>query len=272
MEKHKLLSLVKKTANYFDDYSSPTSVYNSLWNDIHFKPLLDRMSPEDVILYSFLIPINNKQQDIDESYDRIEHNMYSVELIEIYNTEPIVDCPECRNGRETCDNCDGQGEILCTSCDGSGEEDCRYCDGSGVDEDSGEECDMCEGDGKQTCGLCNGSNYESCNYCGGDGEYTCGKCEGSGEVESEDKTEIQYLDYISWSNRWKEYFFDKKSDEQLDYEDTKNFGFNPQTILLGISEEISEDYEGYENGDVLLYVTKDTKELNLKKTYERILP
>jgi hypothetical protein len=141
-----------------------------------------------------------------------------------------------------------------------------------MDEDSGEECDMCEGDGKQTCELCNGSNYESCQYCGGNGEYTCGKCEGSGEVESEDKTEIQYLDYISWSNRWKEYFFDKKPDEQLDYEDTKNFGFNTQTILLGISEEISEDYEGYENGDVLLYVTKDTKDLNLQKTNERILP
>ena len=83
MEKHKLLSLVKKTATYFDDYSSPNSVYQSLWNDKHFKPLLDRMSPEDVIFYSFLIPINNKGQDIDESYDRIETNMFAVELIAV---------------------------------------------------------------------------------------------------------------------------------------------------------------------------------------------
>jgi hypothetical protein len=38
-----------------------------------------------------------------------------------------------------------------------------------------------------------------------------------------------------------------------------------------MSEEISEEYLGYENGDVLLYVTKDTKDLNLKKTNERIV-
>jgi hypothetical protein len=39
-----------------------------------------------------------------------------------------------------------------------------------------------------------------------------------------------------------------------------------------MSEEISEEYLGYENGNILLYVAKDTKDLNLKKTYERILP
>jgi hypothetical protein len=265
MEKHKLLSLVNKT-------STPTSVYSSLWDDIHFKPLLDKMSSEDIIFYSFLIPTKSKGQDIDETYDRIEHNMYSVELIEIYNTEPEVDCPECRNGREKCDNCDGEGEILCTNCDGSGEEDCRYCDGSGMDEDSGEECDMCEGDGKQTCEVCNSTNYESCNYCGGEGEYTCGYCEGSGQVVSKDKVEVQYLNYISWSNRWKEYFFDKKPDQQLDSEDTRNFHNNSQTLFLGMHEEITDEYQGYENGEVLLWVAKDTKDLNLRKHSDRIYP
>jgi hypothetical protein len=271
MEKHKLLSLVKKTSNYFDDYSSPNSVYQSLWNDNHFKPLLDKMTSEDIIFYSFLVPINNKDQDIDETYDRIETNMYTIELIEIYNTEPEVDCPECRNGYKSCDNCDGTGETQCGSCDGSGEEDCRYCGGSGMDEDAGEECDMCEGDGKQTCEECNGTKYESCRYCGGDGEVDCYYCDSTGNIFTDDKVEIQYLDYISWSPRWKNYFFRAKPEEQLDYEDTKNFGFNPQTILLGMSEEITEEYLGYENGDVLLYVTKDTKDINLTKTNERIL-
>ena len=56
-----------------------------------------------------------------------------------------------------------------------------------------------------------------------------------------------------------------------DGEDAKNFGFNTQTILLGMSAEISEEYLGYENGDVLLYVAKDTKDIHLKKTNERIL-
>ena len=38
-----------------------------------------------------------------------------------------------------------------------------------------------------------------------------------------------------------------------------------------MSEEISEEYLGYENGNVLLYVAKDTKDINLQKTKERIL-
>ena len=272
MEKHKLLSLVNKTSSYFDEYSTPTSVYSSLWDDIHFKPLLERMSSEDIIFYSFLVPIKIKGQDIDETYDRIETNMYSVELVEIYNTEPEVDCPDCHNGQEPCDNCDGTGEEECRRCDGNGEEDCDYCGGSGMDEDAGEECDMCEGSGRMTCGRCNGSGEESCNYCGGDGETNCSNCDATGNIFSDEKVEVQYLDYVSWSGRWKEYFFRAKPDEQLDYEDTKNFGFNSQTIYLGRYEEISEEYTGYENGDVLLYVTKDTKDLNLTKQSDRIYP
>jgi hypothetical protein len=272
MEKHKLLSLVNKTSSYFDEYSTPTSVYSSLWDDIHFKPLLERMSSEDIIFYSFLVPIKIKGQDIDETYDRIETNMYSVELVEIYNTEPEVDCPDCHNGQEPCDNCDGTGEEECRRCDGNGEEDCDYCGGSGMDEDAGEECDMCEGSGRMTCGRCNGSGEESCNYCGGDGETNCSNCDATGNIFSDEKVEVQYLDYVSWSGRWKEYFFRAKPDEQLDYEDTKNFEFNSQTIYLGRYEEISEEYTGYENGDVLLYVTKDTKDLNLTKQSDRIYP
>jgi len=271
MEKYKLLSLVKKSADYFGDTTSPTYVYNSIWSNKNFKPLLDKMTPQDIIFYSFLVPTHLKEQDIDETYDRIEYNIYAVELIEIYNTEPEVDCPECNNGHESCDNCDGTGEIQCTSCDGSGEEDCRYCDGSGMDEDAGEECDMCEGDGKQTCEECNGTKYESCNYCGGDGDVNCINCYGEGQLQTDEKTEIQYLDYISWSGNWKGYFFDKKPDQQLDSEDARNFHNNSQTILLGMSEEISEEYLGYENGDVLLYVTKEKQHLNLKKSNDRIL-
>jgi hypothetical protein len=271
MEKHKLLSLVNKTSSYFDDYTTPTSVYKSLWDDTHFKPLLDRMSAEDIIFYSFLVPIKMKGQDIDESYDRIEHNMYSVELVEIYNTEPEVDCPNCHNGHESCDHCDGTGETECRRCDGNGEEDCDYCDGSGMDEE-GEECYSCEGAGRTTCGRCNGSGKESCNYCGGDGESNCYDCDATGKIYSEDKSEVEYSDYISWSNRWKMYFFDKKADQELDSEDIRNFHNNSQTLFLGMYPEITDEYQGYENGDVLLWVAKDTKDLNLRKFSDRVQP
>lgn len=272
MEKHKLLSLVKKTANHFGDYTSPTSVYQSLWDDTHFKPLLDKMSPEDIIFYSFLIPVINKGQDIDETYDRIENNMYTVELVEIYNTEPEVDCPECRLGLISCDNCDGTGEVDCDYCDGNGVEDCDYCGGSGMDEDSGEECDMCEGSGRMTCRRCVGNGTESCGYCGGDGDNICSNCDGDGKLFSDTSVEIIHNDYISWSPRWKDYFFRSKPDEQLDSEDVRNFHNNSQTIFLGTQQQISEEYLEYENDDVILYLTKDTKELNLKKSSDRIIP
>jgi hypothetical protein len=271
MEKHKLLSLVKKTSGFFDEYSTPTSIYQSIWRDFHFKPLLDRMSPKDIIFYCFLAPVYLKGQDIDETYDNIEYSMYSVELVEIYDTEPEIDCPSCRNGYEPCDNCDGTGEVECNRCDNTGSNDCEYCDGTGQDEE-GDECSSCEGTGKESCNYCYGSGYESCDWCGGDGEITCSDCDGAGNILSQESCMIQYLDYVSWNSRWKEYFFNKKPDEQIDSEDARNFGFNSQTILLGTSEEISENYEGYENGDVLLYVNKDTKDLNLNLGHFRILP
>ena len=270
MEKHKLLTLVKKTGRSFKN-QNPTGIYREVLNNTHYESLSHVLNAKDLVIYSLLVPRFNMDSDIDEDYDRIENNMFTIELVEIYNSEPEVECPECGgHGSENCDNCDGTGEVECGVCDGSGEEDCRYCGGSGMDEDAGEECDMCEGDGKQTCEHCNGSGYESCQYCGGDGEVGCDSCDSTGNIYSDEQVEIQNLDYISWSGRWKDYFFRAKPDEQLDEEDTKNFGFNSQTILLGMFVEISEEYLEYENGDVLLYVAKDTKDLNLKKTNQRI--
>jgi hypothetical protein len=37
-------------------------------------------------------------------------------------------------------------------------------------------------------------------------------------------------------------------------------------------EEITEDYTGYDNDDRLLYFTKDTKNLNLRKHSDRVYP
>jgi hypothetical protein len=37
-------------------------------------------------------------------------------------------------------------------------------------------------------------------------------------------------------------------------------------------QEITEDYTGYDNGDMLLYVSKDTKDLNLQKQSDRVYP
>ena len=266
MEKHKLLSVIKKTTNYFKHPSSPTSIYDSLWNDVNFKPLLNRMSSKDIILYSFLIPLNNNGEDIDEIYDRIEHNMYSIKVVEVYDTEPDVNCPDCDGyGTISCDMCGGDGEVDCRWCDGDGEENCDSCDGSGVDEE-GEDCDVCQGGGKLTCAGCNGDGTQSCEYCEGDGSNSCQTCDEKGTVSDENDVIIQTRDYISWSTRWKNYFSTIKPNEELDYEDVKNFGFNRQTLLLNYEESINSDYEGTKNGDTFLKSFNDTNEIKISQT------
>jgi len=78
-----------------------------------------------------------------------------------------VDCPEC----------DGWGTEECFDCDGSGkDESCDECDGYGEIEDpNGEEgdtlvCDECDGSGEMNCYRCEGSGNYDCSHCGGKSE------------------------------------------------------------------------------------------------------
>ena len=261
MEKHKLITLVKKTGRSFKN-QNPTGVYREILDNKHYEALSHVLNAKDLVIFSLLVPRFNMDSDIDEDYDRIEYNMFTIELVEVYNTEPEVECPECRGSRfENCDHCNGDGEEECRYCDNTGEEDCDACDGSGVDEE-GEECYSCEGAGRTTCGRCNGSGYESCSYCDGDGDLQCGYCGGDGKVESKDSAEITYTDFVSWSGRWKMYFAGLKNHEQIDYEDSNNFYNNSQTLVLRNYEEISEDYQGYENGDTFLFHMDEKPEIN----------
>lgn len=266
MEKHKLLSLVKKTGKSFTN-KNPTGVYRDIIKEKHLESLSHVLKANDLVMYSLLVPRFNMGSDIDEDYDRIEYNMFTIELVEVYDTEPMVECPECHGSRfENCDNCDGKGETECRSCDGSGEEDCDYCDGSGVYEE-GEECDMCQGAGRTTCGRCYGNRTESCNYCDGDGETNCYSCDSTGKVESSDSSEVIYTDFVSWSGRWKMYFANVKHHEQIDTEDSNNFYNNNQTLLLRQYEEISEEYQGYENGDTFLFHMNEKPELTNRDNF-----
>ena len=251
MEKHKLLTLVNKTGRAFKN-QSPTGVYREILNNTHYEALSHVLNAKDLVIYSLLVPRFNMESDIDEDYDRIEYNMFTIELVEVYNTEPMVECPECHGSRfENCEYCDGTGDEECRRCDNTGEEDCDYCDGSGVDEE-GEECDMCQGAGRMTCGRCNGNGNESCNYCGGDGEVQCEYCEGEGKVESDSLSEVQINQFVCWNNQWKMFFSTIKYDEELEYSDYNNFFNNNQTLQLNYITELSEDYIDYNQGDNIL--------------------
>jgi hypothetical protein len=263
MEKYKLLQIVKKTSKGFGN-TTPTRVYDSLRQDVRYSHLYKVFKTNDIILYSLLVPYQNMSEDIDEIYDRIEMNLFSIELTEVYDSEPEVECPTC-DGRNlvSCDHCSGNGTVECDRCDGVGEEDCDMCDGLGIDEE-GDQCDHCDGSGKQTCNLCRGNSDVSCDYCGGDGEEYCEDCD-NGKVISEDKSTVIFEDYVSWAPKWKDYFFRGSKNEILDNEDINNFRHSKQTILLNYDEILSEDYQGYENGDILLFRTRLKDELKFVK-------
>jgi hypothetical protein len=251
MEKYKLINLVKKTGRSFKN-QNPTGVYKKVLNNSHYSPLSHVLDAKDLVLFSFLVPRFNMNFNIEEDYDIIEYDMFTVELVKVYDSSPTIDCSECRGGYTPCDNCNGRGEEECRRCDNTGEEYCDTCDGSGVDEE-GDTCYSCEGSGRITCGSCNGSGEESCNYCGGDGEVQCGYCGGSGEMDSENSSEITYFDFISWSEPWKQYFSSVKHGDQVDSEDSNNFFNNDKTIILRDYSEISDEYQEFDEDDVILF-------------------
>jgi hypothetical protein len=100
-----------------------------------------------------------------------------------------------------------------------------------------------------------------CGDCGGDGETGCYTCDSTGKVESSDSSEVIYTDFVSWSGRWKMYFANIKHHEQIDTEDSNNFYNNNQTLIMREYYEISEEYEGYENGDTFLFHMNENPEL-----------
>ena len=81
-------------------------------------------------------------------------------------------CQVCDGGillRETCEDCDGSGEVGCSNCGEEGDVECDNCEGDGEIEGGCEycdygrvECDDCDGSGEQECHLCEGSDYISC--------------------------------------------------------------------------------------------------------------
>jgi len=80
--------------------------------------------------------------------------------------------------KESCDECNGNGDNECGECDGEGMVECHYCDGSGELEDI---------DGTIECDECYGRGNIPCDYCDGDGTQECSACDGEGEIDTSDE-------------------------------------------------------------------------------------
>lgn len=60
------------------------------------------------------------------------------------------------------------------------------------------------------------------------------------------------------------YFGDIKHHEQIDEEDSRNFYNNNQTLVLRTYEEISDDYQGYTEGDTFLFHMDEKPEITTR--------
>jgi len=90
----------------------------------------------------------------------------------------------CVNGRFTCVNCSGRGQV---------EQTCLYCNGSGYQYNSTYRCMNCSGGrrtvtcnacgGDSRCRNCMGSGWLSCSTCGRRGWVQCARCDGHGNIQ-----------------------------------------------------------------------------------------
>lgn len=78
-----------------------------------------------------------------------------------------------------CGHCHGRSLVGCRGCSASGKVRCTAC------RDGKEKCGVCKGDGSKggkKCKTCNGDGIKTCSRCGGDRLMACPGCEGKAYV------------------------------------------------------------------------------------------
>ena len=240
MEKPKLLNLIKKI--YKPNFSNikPTDVYTYFVTEFPYKEFASGMSPEDIIMASFLLPMVNTPEVLDKQYDFIKSNLFGFTLIEVDSNYADVDC----------DYCNGDGYNLCDSCDGNGKIDCESCGGDGENEE-GESCWACDGEGRT-----------GCDDCDDDGTIACDYCDGSGSVDDYDKSEVSQWFFVSYDKTLLDKFLLLDEWDEVNNE----IMLSKKSIsLLRKPEVIDDPSENIETGGVYFYELSLTEELMFQK-------
>jgi hypothetical protein len=202
---NKLRIFGKQILNHIIDEGSTkslsglASIYSIVNNDELMKILTSRLSKTDLYKVVYITFLMNKGMEIPQIEGAVTNNLLLFKLTNY--DEPSTkreSCDDCDGwGNIECDFCDGDGDIICNNCNGSGEVDCDECGGSGEDEE-GNTCNYCDGVGNKPCDDCYGDGRNECSFCDGNGQNSCDHCDGSGEVESsEEYYESILLTYIT---------------------------------------------------------------------------
>ena len=185
------------------------------------------MSPEDIIMASFLLPMVNTPEVLDKQYDFIKSNLFGFTLIEVDSDYADVNC----------DYCDGDGYNMCDSCGGNGKTDCESCGGDGENEE-GESCWACDGEGRT-----------GCDDCDDDGTIACDYCDGSGSIDDYDKSEVTQWFFVSYDKTLLDKFLLFSEWDEVNHE----IMISKKSISLLRKQEVIDDpSEDIENGGVYL--------------------
>ena len=220
----KTAKLVSRLHHVFKG-KTPGEIYRTLINDRLYKEIFDRLDDMNVLLFCFAIPNINNTSEIGKIFEEIEGNLFVYSIVEVGG-----------DTYETCEECNGNGEIDCHYCEGYGEVDCEDCDSSGEDEE-GEECSYCDGKGKKDCDEC-GSGYIRCEY-----------CDGNGEIIRDNYVQITQEQYVSFNKN----IFQKLELFEIENEISQEIlnSITPQdnkTFLIFSEEGDSNDFNKFDYG------------------------
>jgi hypothetical protein len=203
----KLRIFGKQVLNHLKDeehnsLNNLNNIYTQVKSDELMRILTSRLSETDLYKIIFISFFMNKNMELSQIEKIVTNDLLLFKLTNYDNPSTKRDsCDDCDgDGNIDCNNCDGDGDITCASCDGSGNEECKECDGSGEDSE-GEYCSSCSGDGISDCNDCDGDGRKECNWCDGNGQHICDNCDGSGEVETDEEYyDANMLTFITNNN------------------------------------------------------------------------
>lgn len=196
----KLKKIALKLSKKYD-YGTVEDVYKKFMRDVgNQKDYFSMYTPENLIKITFYIFSLMRTKGF-ELGDSMIKNCFVGNFFEFGKDDFAQDtCEQCNgNGQVECESCGGSGEYSCSKCNGDGEIECDTCEGDGEDSD-GDACETCRGSGEIDCDDCEGSGSETCDECRGNGNETCGECDGNGEVES-DKLIYYNQTFLVWDKK-----------------------------------------------------------------------
>lgn len=176
--------------------SNTSTLYEQLFKDNIFEPLLRSVTPQEIIKIIFLASEIGNNGNPEELLTKL-NNLYIFSIISFGDDENWIECESCFGNRVVeCGDCSGRGYFDCEQCDG-GDVRCDTCDGYGKLED-GETCPDCDGEGNNKCEYCDGEGEYECEYCYGTGQNDCPDCGGEGEIETDEYVPYNIFLYASY--------------------------------------------------------------------------